>query len=196
MSDRQERMRHGRPTRDARAIVLVNAFLIVAAGCGRGVDSHPPKKDIAADTIVHKEDGDQKATEKSATVAAHQDEKTKEYRAAAEKLEKAAQQFNQIGPTFSQNMMYAALAWRNAGDKAKALVAANSAIKAGPDDRTPLDACMWHTNIGDILLYAGEVAQAVEQYQLAVKADPNTVNAARAQKKLDEAKTKLGKSQH
>jgi len=174
--------------------VLIVCLWIVAPGCGRGVDSHPTKKDIPADITVRKEDGDQKASEKPAAAVASQDEKTKEYRAAAEKLEKNAQQFNEIGPTFSQNMMYAALAWRNAGDKAKALAAANSAIKAGPDDRTPLDACMWHTNIGDILLYAGEPARAVEQYQLAVKADPNTVNAARAQKKLDEAKAKLSKS--
>jgi tetratricopeptide (TPR) repeat protein len=173
-------------------ITIVVGLLIVAAGCGRGVDSNPPKKDMPADTTVRKEDDDEKATEKPG--AMNQDEKTKEFRAAAEKLEKAAQQFNQIGRAYSQNMMEAALAWRKAGDKARALAAANSAINAGPNDRPPLDACIWHSNIGDVLLYAGAPGRAVEQYELAVKSFPDTANAARAQKKLEEAKAKLGKS--
>src|SRR4051794_15044154 len=100
--------------------------LIATAGCGRGVDLKPENPSTSDNRGVRKEASDAKADAKSASDGASQDANIKELREAAEKLEKAAQEFNQISSAYSEKMMFAALAWQKAGDKSRALAAAKS----------------------------------------------------------------------
>jgi hypothetical protein len=180
--------------------LLGTLLLVAVAGCGRVVSPESDKKAIVvADPVSRRADkADGGVTPVAAPQLAHpvgvspQEIERQVSSKAAEDLEKSARQFDQVGNTFSVNMMYAALAWQRAGDKDKALAAAKSAIAAGPNDRSPLDTCIWHTNIADVLLYAGEVPLAAHHYEAALKSAPDPFNAVRTQRKLDAARAQLG----
>jgi hypothetical protein len=78
----------------------------------------------------------------------------KEFREAAREIERRANEAKKDGKPaiYSVNMMMAAVSWLRADDKAKALAAAQAAIAAGPDDRSPPYTFDWHSNIADVLM--------------------------------------------
>jgi tetratricopeptide (TPR) repeat protein len=169
-----------------RMSIVTAALLAMILGCGGG-----PEKKFVVEPPAPKIGKPVDATpvaNKSPTSVDYND-----FRVAAEMLEEEARKFDKVGKNYSRNMTDAALAWQRAGDKSRALAAAKSAIAAGADDQSPLETCLWHTKIGDVLLFAGETPLAIEHYEAALKVSPNPISTALAQKKLDEAKGKSGK---
>jgi tetratricopeptide (TPR) repeat protein len=168
-------------------------ILSLVVGCGQSVNNTKPAGDPP---VVPKEPAKLPpavAASLAKKLAGGNDADVSEHRKTAESLEERAKQFDVIGNSYSRDMMFAAMAWQKAGEKDRALAAVQAAMKAGPGDRTPLDKSNWHVNIGDVLVYAGELPLAIEHYEAAVKVSPTPFSASLAQKKLDDAKTKLAK---
>jgi tetratricopeptide (TPR) repeat protein len=83
----------------------------------------------------------------------------------AQRLEKDAETAPRTAAAILKD---AATAWIEAGDKAKAVVAARKSAASLPEDRSALLVFYWHDGLGDAFLGAGEYADAVAQFEAAL----------------------------
>jgi tetratricopeptide (TPR) repeat protein len=105
--------------------------------------------------------------------------------ALATRLEKDADAAPQTAASILKD---AATAWLEAGDKAKALAAANKSLAQPPEQR-PLLAYYWRDGLGDVFLATGQPALAVQQFEAAIAAAANLGPQRKsAEKKLAEAR--------
>jgi tetratricopeptide (TPR) repeat protein len=89
----------------------------------------------------------------------------------------------------------AASAWIEADEKAKAVAAAQKSLASLPEERSDLLVFYWRNGLGEVFLAAGEPAQAIPQFEAALKVV--TVDGYRkdTEKKLAEAKAAAAKKE-
>lgn len=92
----------------------------------------------------------------------------------AEKPKEGADLFEKIAPADPKqeawHLKEAAVAWLKAGEKAKALAAAQRSTAAAPEARSEVLTYLWHRGLGDVFLDAGEPKAAIPQYERALTA--------------------------
>jgi hypothetical protein len=82
----------------------------------------------------------------------------------------------------------AAGAWLKAGDKAKAVAAARKSAATAPEARSELLTYFWRRGLGDVLLDAGEPAEAVPQFEKALAATKVEAYAKETRARLEKAR--------
>lgn len=89
------------------------------------------------------------------------------------KFKEGASLFEKIAPLDAKLAAWhwkeAAQAWIKAKDKKKALAAAKSAVKAGPETRGDLLLHFWHRALGQVFVETGEPGMAIEHFEAAIK---------------------------
>lgn len=106
----------------------------------------------------------------------------------AERLEQQAAAEPQLA---AWHLKDAATFWIEAKDNAKALAAARKSAEGPPESRNEQLACYWRDGLGDVYMAAGDINEAIKQYEAAVAVMSNPVLRKGPEKKLADAKAKL-----
>ncbi|WP_254510934.1 tetratricopeptide repeat protein [Anatilimnocola floriformis] len=82
----------------------------------------------------------------------------------------------------------AALAWVDANDKEKALIAAKKSASAPPEMRSDILAFYWREGLGQAFLKAGDAKSAITHLEAAATLAPSKIHRDEVEKKIAEAK--------
>jgi tetratricopeptide (TPR) repeat protein len=107
----------------------------------------------------------------------------------AERLEADAQTAPQTAATIYKD---AASAWIEADEKAKAIAAAQKSLASLPEQRPQLD-FHWRNGLGEVFLAAGQPAEAIPQFEAALKVVTIEGYRKGTEQKLAEAKAAAAK---
>ncbi len=110
----------------------------------------------------------------------------------AERLEKDAQSAPR---TASWLLKDVASAWLEAGDKAKALAAAQKSAGGAPEQRSGILTHQWHAGLGDVFLETGELQLATTHFEAALAATDQPALKKGVEKKLAEARGRAAAKQ-
>ena len=110
----------------------------------------------------------------------------------AERLEADAQTAPRTAAAIYKD---AGSAWIEAGEKAKAVAAAQKSLASLPEERSDLLVYYWRNGLGEVFLAADEPAQAIPQFEAALKAVAIEGYRKDTEKKLAEAKVAAAKKE-
>lgn len=117
--------------------------------------------------------------------------KDRRFREGAELFEKTAGRDPKLA---AWNWKEAAAAWRKEGDRDKAIAAARSAERTGPESRDEGLAHFWHRGLADVFFEIGEFGAAIPHYERAIEKTAIDGYRKDCEQRLGEAKRRVAGS--